>query len=58
MLKLMNARIDLPDTLGRIMLWYAVRMRDYEKVRFFIDCGADPGAVDSRNVTPLYIALM
>ena len=57
-LKLMNARIDLPDTLGRTMLWYAVRMRDHEKVRFFIDCGADPGAADSENVTPLHVALM
>jgi ankyrin repeat protein len=54
----MNAQIDLPDTVGRTMLWYAANMRDHEKVRFFIKCGADPGVADSENVTPLHVALM
>ncbi|KAJ5938502.1 hypothetical protein N7466_001636 [Penicillium verhagenii] len=40
------------------MLWYAVKMRDHEKVKFFVDCGADPAAADSKNVTPLHVALM
>lgn len=57
-LKFMNARIDLPDTPGRTMLWYAVQMRDHEKVKFFIKCGANPGVADSENVTPLHVALM
>ncbi|KAJ5799022.1 uncharacterized protein N7503_006527 [Penicillium pulvis] len=57
-LKLMNSRIGLPDTLGRTMLWYAVKVRDHEKVKFFVDCGADPAAADSENVTPLHVALM
>jgi ankyrin repeat protein len=33
-------------------------MRDHEKVKFFIECGADPGVADSENVTPLHVALM
>ncbi|KAJ5556540.1 hypothetical protein N7494_000455 [Penicillium frequentans] len=57
-LKLMNAQIDLPDTLGRTMLWYAVNMRDHEKVKFSMKCGADSGVADSENVTPLHVALM
>lgn len=40
------------------MLWYAVNMRDHEKVKFFMKCGADPGVADSENVTPLHVALM
>lgn len=58
LLKFMDSWIDLPDTLGRTMLWYAVKMRDREKMKFFIECGADPGVSDSENVTPLHVALL
>ncbi|KAJ5556597.1 hypothetical protein N7494_000512 [Penicillium frequentans] len=40
------------------MLWYAVNMRDHEKVKFFMKCGADSGVADYENVTPLHVALM
>lgn len=56
----MNAQVDISDAQGRTMLWYYVETRNYEKekVKFLIECGADPTVADNETVAPIHVALL
>ncbi|KAJ6090451.1 hypothetical protein N7486_009266 [Penicillium sp. IBT 16267x] len=51
-------QINRQNSQGKTMLWYALDRRDYDKVVFFLRCGADASMSDSEGTTPLHIALI